>query len=199
MIDTEREKLYNKKSDYLSIGITEGGAYCNSTWVPWEVTAHAFNMRTPDVYISPSDLSDEEIMNKISSFKLIGCYIKVPLEDYSFLAKFKDLQDISIMNGEAIRDLDFLTDLKECGMLYLQNAKLKNIDIIAELSRNRKSLFGGLRCVCLDNCEVEDLSVFESHEMQFSEFLVMRPEGSDEREKWSAVPALTFRYYEYKE
>ena len=199
MIESERNKLENRESEYLSIGITQGGVPRTTIGIPWEATVHAFNMRTPNVYLSPEDIQDEEIMGQLESYKVIGCYIWVPLSDYSFLARLKDLQDINIKNGDAISNLSFLAELYECRMLYLQSAKLKNLDVIVEVKKNSTAMFGCLRCIGLDNCVVEDLSVFETEKVHFSEFLIWMPEGSNERSRWNVVSAGTRRYYEFKE
>lgn len=199
MIDSQYNKLTRHTSEYLSIGITSGGVPRNSIGVPWEATGHAFNMRTPDVYLSPEDLQDDELVGLLESYKVIGCYIWAPLEDYSFLARFKDLQDINIKNGDAITNLDFLSELYECRMLYLQNASLKNLDVIVEVKKNSTAIFGCLRCIGLDNCEIEELSVFETEKVHFSEFLIWKPEGTNERDRWNVVSAGTRRYFEFKE
>lgn len=199
MIDSQRDKLKNHTSEYLSIGITSGGVPRNAIGVPWKSTAYAFNMRTPNVYLSPEDIQDEEIMRQLESYKVIGCYIWAPLSDYGFLAHFKDLQDINIKNGDAIKNLDFLSELYACMMLFLQNATLKNLDVIVEMKKNSAAMFGGLRCIGLDNCVVEDLSVFETEKVHFSEFLVWMPKGSNESSRWNAVSAGTRRYFEFEE
>lgn len=199
MVETEKNKLYNRKSKYLSIGITEDGIPRRTVGIPWVATVHAFNMRTPDVYLSPEDLQNEEIMALIESYKVDGCYIWAPLDDYSFLVRFMNLQDLNIKNGDAIRNLDFLTGLCRCRMLCLQNAKLKNLDMIVEMKKSGNAMFGCFECLGLDNCEVEDLSVFENQKVRFSEFLVWKPAGSDERDRWDVVSAGTHRYYEFKE
>lgn len=199
MIESERNKLENRESEYLSIGITQGGVPRTTIGVPWEATVHAFNMRTPNVYLSPEDIQDEEIMGQLESYKVIGCYIWVPLSDYSFLARFKDLQDINIKNGDAISNLSFLAELYECRMLYLQNAKLKNLDMIVDVKKSSTAMFGCLRCIGLDNCEIEELSVFETEKVHFSEFLIWKPEGTNERDRWNVVSAGTRRYFEFKE
>lgn len=198
MIDSQWEKLNSYTNEYLSIGITIDGEPRNSIWVPWESTAHAYNMRTPNVYLAPDDLTDNKIMNLLETYKVIGCYIWAPLEDYSFLAHFKDLEDISIKNGDSIRELEFLSGLYECRMLYLQNANLKNLNVLIDAKKNSKAMFGGLRCIGLDNCDVEDLSVFETEKVHFSEFIIWMPEGSNARNKWNVVSAATKRYYEYR-
>ena len=199
MISSQREILNSKETSYLSIGITPEGAPRRSVAVPWESTSHAFNMRIPDVYIAPEDLDDTDVMEKILSRKVIGCYIWAPLSDYKFLTRLKDLQDIYIANGDAISDLAFLQELTECRMFYLQNAKLKNLDTLVEAKKHSTAPFGGLRCVGLDNCAVEDLSIFERETVQFSEFLIWKPEGSDEKSRWNVIRAHTRRYYEYRE
>ena len=199
MIESERNKLENRESEYLSIGITQGGVPRTTIGIPWEATVHAFNMRTPNVYLSPEDIQDEEIMGQLESYKVIGCYIWVPLSDYSFLARFKDLQDINIKNGDAISNLSFLAELYECRMLYLQNAKLKNLDMIVDVKKSSTAMFGCLRCIGLDNCEVEELAVFETEKVHFSEFLIWKPEGTNERDRWKVVSAGTRRYFEFKE
>ena len=199
MIESERNKLINRDSEYLSIGITPGGALRRSVGVPWLGTAHAFNMKIPDVYLSPDDLQDEALMELLQTYKVIGCYIWAPLKDYSFLAHFKYLRDINIKNGDAITNLDFLSEIYECRMLYLQNATLENLNIIVDVKKKSTAMFGGLRCVGLDNCVVKDLSVFETEKVLFSEFLVWMPEGSNESSRWDIVPAGTFKYFEFKE
>lgn len=117
---------------------------------------------------------------------------------YSFLTHFKDLEDISIKNGDSIRELEFLSGLSECRMLYLQNATLKNLNVLIDAKKNSKAMFGCLRCIGLDNCDVEDLSAFETEKVHFSEFIIWMPEGCNERNKWNIVSAATKRYYEYK-
>ena len=199
MIASQKELLQNKTGEYLSIGITEGGKPRTSIGVPWESTAHAFNMRTPNVYLAPEDLLDEQIMALVCSHKVIGCYIWVALENYDFLTRFRDLQDLNIKNGDAIRNLDFLEALGDCGMLYLQNAKLPNLNTIVEMKKQSKSSFRVLRCVGLDNCTVEDLSAFETTDIHFSEFLIWNPQSRNERDRWEAVSASTKRYYDFVE
>ena len=199
MIQSEREKLFREDRGFVSIGVTQGGVPRRRIGIPWEVTAHAYNMRIPNVYIAPEDLQDGEIMEQLRNSNVIGCYIWTPLEDYRFLAEFKQIEDIRICCADALRDLDFLDGLYACDMLFLQNAKLKNLNAIIKAKQAGEKLFGCLRCVGLENCRVEDLSAFETEEVQFSEFLVWQPEGSNEGDRWCVISARTRRYYEYKE
>lgn len=199
MIASQQDRLNHYTSEYLSIGITIGGEPRTAVGVPWEATAHAFNMRIPEVYIAPEDLQDEAIMGWLESYTIIGCYIWAPLNDYRFLVRFKDLEDINIKNGDALRNLDFLSGHCKCRMLYLQKAKLKNLNIIVDVKNNSKTIFGCLRCVGLDDCEVEDLSVFETGNVHFSEFLIWKTETSNERDRWNVISANTRRYFEFKE
>ncbi len=154
-------------------------------------------MRIPDVYLSVRDLADAEIMALINRCKVIGCYIWVPLDDYSFLGRFSAMQDLYILKGDKIENLDFLCEMHECGMLYLQNARLQNLDIIFSLKKERKSLPGCFRCVALDNCQIRDLSVVWREKAYFSEFLVWNPASRKEKDRFTAVSAGIKRYYTF--
>ena len=194
MLITEREKLLQRTSEYLSIGITEDGSPRSVVGVPWEMTATAFNMRIPDIYLSPEDLTDDTLMAEISGYRVIGCYIYAPLLDYSFLSRFTELQDLSISRGDSIRDLSFLEGLSECRMLFLQNAKLENLDVLLdEKSHCKSSVFGCYKCVALHGCEVKDISRLERERFFFTEFLVWGT--ASDRERWKVVSAGKARYF----
>lgn len=198
MLQQEREKLWNRESEYLSIGITQGGRPRGSIAVPWIRTGHAFNMRTPNVYLSPQDLLDEEIMAKVCQFRVIGCYIWVPLTDYSFIRRFAALEDLYILRGENIRDLEFLEGLLECDMIFLQDAQLQNLEKIVQLHQQGQGIFHGPRCLCLEGCRVEDMSALLQEGVWFSELLIACPKGSNEQERWEAVDAIDRSYVEYE-
>ena len=194
MTDTQRELLLSKQT--LSIGITEGGVPSSITPVPWESTAHAFNMRLPSVYLAPEDLRDEQIMSELRSRRVIGCYISLPLESYGFLAELTALEDISICGAENLTSLDFLSELVECRMLYLEGARLDSLDAIIELKKKQKGKIASLRCVGLYNCEVTDLSAFEADPCHFSEFLVWSSPTKDTQNRWQRILAQTKRFYQ---
>ena len=198
MTDEQRRILADYKSEYLSIGINADGEAYGVIGIPWAHTANAHNMKLPDVYITPDDLEDESVMQMILEHKVIGCYIWVPLEDYSFIARFTEIRDVTIHCGDSIRNLDFLKDCHECILLYLENAKLENIDVILDLNQKKNSPFGGLFCVALFNCEIKDNSRFKQERFRFAEFLIYEYEGKNEREKWRNDVINSFRYYEVK-
>ena len=161
MLEEEKQKLLNRDSKYLSIGITEGGERFGMIGVPWVQTVHAYNMKTPDVYISPEDINDSSIMDILHTFSVIGCYIFVSLEDYTFLSDFPEIRDLNIMCGRNVRNLEFLRNLTECRMFLLHDAELENLDAIIDLNIENKSILGAYKCVALYNCSVQDLSRFE--------------------------------------
>ena len=61
------------KNAYMSIAVNEDGSPVRGGFVPWERTTSAFNMRTPEVTLSVSDLQDEKIMDALRSCDLAGC------------------------------------------------------------------------------------------------------------------------------
>ena len=196
MIETERSKLQNKQGNYLSIGITEDGIPKNGISVPWENTGHAFNMKLPDVYISPEDLDDQDIMSELERFTVVGCYVWTLLRNYDFLERFPEIKDLSIRQGENIKDLEFLRSLTECSMLFLENVRIENLDVIIDMKKACRSILSCFRCVGLYNCRINDLSRFEVEDVSFSEFLVWNDRKYQDRKRFGGVSALTYRYYE---
>ena len=170
----------------MSIGITEGGLPRSVIGVPWNFTSNAYNMMTPNVYIAKEDLNNEEIMAQISKYKVIGCYISVPLDDYSFLKSFVYLRDLAIKNGHMMSDLSFMRNLHECRMLYLHGVHLSNLDDVY--------------CLCLNDCRIDDLSsVLENERLGYSEFIVITPQGSGEKKRWEGFKrdSRHFHVFEY--
>ncbi|MCD8116191.1 MAG: hypothetical protein LUE21_03610 [Oscillospiraceae bacterium] len=194
MLDTQREALFSRESDYLSVGITETGAKVSAISVPWEDTAHAFNMKIPDVYITPQDLRDQEIWERIGSFTVVGCYIFTPLPDYSFLAKWPSLRDISIRHGKAIRDLSFMESIKNWSMLYIEDAVLPDLLPLYQGGRD-KGLFS--TCLGFYHCKIANIiGIPPWSESCLSELLIWPKEPSaEEMTAWGKCGALKFRYY----
>ena len=195
MTEQDLQTLRNFPHEYLSIGITEDGHSRQSVWVPWETTGNAFNMRTPDLYLSPAELADEEFWTELERFHVVGCYIFCPLEDYSFLNRLPELQDITIHQGGSLRDLRFLRNMKGWFQLHVEDAVLENLDDLFPEGA-RKGLFS--ICVCLSGCTVKDLSALTREGIYLSELVVLAPEGSNDKERWKAVRCGKYSYFEYK-
>lgn len=195
MIESQREKLMNYPHDYLSIGITSDGRPRGSGWVPWRSTANAFNMRTPEVFLCPADLADEALWTELSRFHINGCYIFCPLEDYSFLTRLPELQDITIHQGGALRDLGFLRPMEDWFQLHVEDAVLENL---TDLFPNgpRKGIHS--YCVCLSGCTVKDFSALTQEGIYLSELVILAPEGSNDKERWKAVRCGRYTYHEYR-
>ena len=196
MLDTQRKKLEGKEGRYISIGITDGGEPYNMIGVPWERTGTAFSMRIPDVYIAPEDLADEELMELLSRYTVMGCYIWSPLEDYGFLARFPDIRDLNIKFCRNMTDLEFLRPLTNCYMLSLHGAELENLDVILDMHAEHKNHLGGFSNVALSECTVRDLSGFESKRHCFHEFIVCGYEDEVTRNRWRVVNAGIRKYYD---
>lgn len=196
MIASQKKRLFEWERDFVSIGITKDGEPLQVISVPWEKTCNAYSMRCPDVYLAPEDTSDADILSEILKHKVIGCYIWVPLEDYSFLSAFTSMRDLSVEYADNMTDLDFLRNFKSCELLFLHKARLKNLDAILDMKKNEDAIFSVFKCVGLCNCEVDDVSRFERERFDFSEFLIWRDTERDEKEKWRHVKANTKRYYD---
>lgn len=193
MTEADRQFLREYSKHYISIGVTADGKSKRSVWVPWERTGNAMNMRTPDLYISPEELRDEELWAELQRFHIVGCYIFCPMEDYSFLSRLHELEDLNIYKGGALRDLGFLRHMPDWFQLHVEDAVLEDLtDLFPDGPRK------GIRsyCVCLSGCQVADISALEG--VYLSELVILMPQGSNDRDRWKDIRCGKYTYHEYR-
>ena len=193
MTESERQFLREYSKKYLSIGITADGKPRRSVWVPWELTGNAMNMRTPDLYFSPEELQDEALWEELKRFHIVGCYIFCPLDDYGFLYRLTELQDLNIYKGGALRDLRFLRTMPEWFQLHVEDAVLTDLNDLFP-DGPRKGILSC--CICLSGCQVADLSALEN--VRLSELVILMPEGTNDKDRWKAVRCGKYTYHEYR-
>ena len=193
MTESERQFLREYSKKYLSIGITADGKPRRSVWVPWELTGNAMNMRTPDLYFSPEELQDEALWEELKRFHIVGCYIFCPLDDYGFLYRLTELQDLNIYKGGALRDLRFLRTMPEWFQLHVEDAVLTDLNDLFP-DGPRKGILSC--CICLSGCQVADLSALEN--VRLSELVILMPEGSNDKDRWKSVRCGKYTYHEYR-
>lgn len=177
----------------MSIAINSDGKSVKSGFIPWERTASFFNMNTPKITIAASDLQNKAIVDTLMKCVLTGCYIYVPLSDYSFLADFENLKDIFICHGENIRNLLFLQKMKKLFMFYLEDASLPDLKPLIDVCNVGES--GPGKCFGFCRCKIEDTSSLSEANFILSELLVWPIEGDDcTRWKSGRKPGI-FKYY----
>ena len=103
MTEAEKKILRSYPHKTISLGVTEDGHRRRSIHVPWQLSCNAYNMRTPDLWLSPAELSDVELWAELERLKVVGMYIFCPLADYGFLSRLAGLQDLAIFQGGALR------------------------------------------------------------------------------------------------
>ena len=193
MTESERQFLREYSKKYLSIGITADGKPRRSVWVPWELTGNAMNMRTPDLYFSTEELQDEALWEELKRFHIVGCYIFCPLDDYGFLYRLTELQDLNIYKGGALRDLRFLRTMPEWFQLHVEDAVLTDLNDLFP-DGPRKGILSC--CICLSGCQVADLSALEN--VRLSELVILMPEGTNDKDRWKTVRCGKYTYHEYR-
>lgn len=197
MLEQERQKLFDPDKKYISIGITADGSPCRSIPVPWDSTANAFNMRVPDVYFSRADFEDPEMISRLGSLCVNGCYIFTPLDDYSFLAQFTELWDLHIEYGDAIKDLSFMQNMTEWFQLFIENAHIPDLSPVFPAER---CLGGHSRCIAFNKCAIDDISALVEKNPYISELHIWMAHGTGSKkdeQRWRQVRASRFEYYEY--
>ena len=199
MLPDERERLRAAAAakSYLSIAIAKDDTPVNSIFIPWEETANAFNMQTPKLTISKDDLFIPDVMKDLRRCELIGCYILTPLQDYSFLSSFHDIQDLFIMHGSQITDLSFVMGKPELCMFYLEDARLHDLGPLIKNCNHCDKGLPSPKCFGFYHCEIKDTSALRTAKFTLSELLIWPKEGQKERkERWkSGNPVCTFKIY----
>ena len=194
MTESEKQILRKFPHKTISLGVTEDG-HRRSIHVPWQMGCNAYNMRTPDIWLSPAELSDEDLWAELGRLRVTGIYIFCPLEDYSFLSRLTALQDITIYQGGKLRDLSFLRQMPDWFLLHIEDAVLENLDDLFAAGA-RPGM--GSRNVCLSGCTVADVSALEREDVRLSELLILMPEGRSDRERWERIRCSKFNYFEYR-
>lgn len=188
MTESERQYLRSYPRETISLGITADGKRKRSVWIPWAMDGNAYNMRTPDIWLSPEELLDDDLWTELARLRVVGCYIFTPLTDYGFLARLTQLQDLHVYKGFFLPDLNFLRSCPDWLQLHIEDAVL---DDLAPLVPGP-----GGRCICLSGCTVRDISALEN--LRLSELVVLMPQGSHDRDRLRTIPCGQYTYHEYK-
>ena len=182
------------EKSYISIAINEDGKWVGGMPIPWESTTSAFKMRRPKIAVSVEEIGTDEVRELLRACRVIGCYCLVPLEDYSFISDFRQLEDLSIRRGESIRDLKFIENLDRLGMLYVENASIPDLKPLLTVGRK---ISGGFR-LGLFKCSVQNTSALSEWSEIISELLIWPAEG-DSRERWRTKEyPWIMRFYEQR-
>lgn len=185
------------EGEYLSIGITESGESVKSIWVPWKHDTNAYNMKTPDLWLSPEEVLDPAVLEKLGRCTVVGCYCFAPMENYSFLENFPHLCDLRIFSGKNLRDLSFMKGMEKWFQLHIEDASLEDLSPAFPENWREKGLHS--YCVAFVGCKIRDISPMVREDIRLSELLICQPEGTNEKERWKPVRAGTYRYFEYRE
>lgn len=188
MTEADKQTLRSFPRRTISLGVTEDGRG-RSIHVPWQLGCNAYNMRTPDLWLSPAELLDGELWEELNRLRVIGMYILCPLEDYGFLDRLTQLQDIAIYKGGNLRSLSFLRGNPDWFMLHIEDAVLSDLTDLIPAAPMRRN-------VCLSGCTVGDISALE--EVNLSELLILSPEGSSDRERWQRIKCSKFGFFAYR-
>jgi len=182
-----------EENAYMSIAVNSDGAPVSGGSVPWERTVSAFNMKTPKLTVSAADLQDGPVLDALKRCILVGCYIFVPLPDYSFISGFREICDLYILHGESMRDLSFLRGLDELFMFYLEGASLPDLRPLIDVCNGGNSAPG--KCFGFCNCDIADTSSLSEIGFVLSELLIW-PVAGDQADRWTtSVRPGVFRFY----
>jgi hypothetical protein len=197
MLLSEREKLFSEEKKTIGLGISKEGKPYDVLPIPWDKTSNAFNMRTPNIYIAPEDLQNQEIMSQIAKKKVDGCYIFEELKDYTFLKDFTEIRDLYIRKGKNIKDLSFMSEMKKWYMLLLEDVKLDHLDELYPPVGVKPPQFG--YCMAFYHCDIKDVSALKEKNLYMSELIIWNKKTDEDYNKWKNAARGKFTYYDDQE
>ena len=104
--------------------------------LPWSSDATCFNFKAPDKWITPGTEKDQIKRPSYVETLVIGC----ELDDYSFVSRMKNLNQLYIYDGMNLETLDFLENL-----VYLQQicicCNTKSVDPLLRLIEKKYALY----------------------------------------------------------
>lgn len=193
MLQNERDKLFSYEKKYLNIGVTKTGQPLHAIAIPWSGHSSAFNMRTPDIFLCEADLYDDEILLQLDKFTILGFYAFCGLEDYKVIGRFTHLQDIFLKDARNLQDLTFMENTPDWFMLFIQGAKLPNLNPLIPASGVSKRLHS--YCLGLYDCHVDDISMLLDSNFHLYELLIWKNWNKEEHDRWQKVKSLIYHYY----
>ena len=110
-----------------------------SCGLPWKHDSNCFNFKMPDEFVLDSAIY--YIKNPLEIETLV---IGSDLEDYSFISRMSNLEQLYIYSGKNIDNLDFVEDLVNLRQLYISESNIKEIDSLVELVREQNAIFRDL-------------------------------------------------------
>ena len=102
--------------------------------LPWRSTATCFNFKAPTRTILPGDVIKRP---KMVTTLVIGCV----LDDYSFISKMKDLEQLYIYEATNITDLSFLKSLIKLRQVCIIDAHVDSLSGLVELINEKYNAY----------------------------------------------------------
>jgi len=105
--------------------------------LPWGSSQPDFNFRVPEKCILPENITKEIKRPSYVTTLVIDC----PLDDYGFIRRMKNLQQLYIYDGETLDDISFLEGLTKLRQLCILGSHISSLDSIKKLILAKDELY----------------------------------------------------------
>lgn len=159
--------------------------------IPWNSNAAAFNMHFPKTSININANDDIDLETKLGNLEeittiFIECSLKK--EEYNFLKKLKNIEQIYISEAKELDNIEFISDKGKLQDLCITYSKISDLCPLVKLMKYQSSFIEDekvgfykykLKNVAIRRGEIEDLSCFKGFEADISEFNLQGNKISD--------------------
>ena len=95
---------------------------------PWRYDSSCYNFQVPDETMTP-----EEAAVTCDHLDVRTVVTEDVLEDYSFISRFKNLQQLYIYKGKSITDLSFIEDLVFLQQIVIISSNVESLEPLEKL------------------------------------------------------------------
>ncbi len=150
--------------------------------IPWNATASAFNMKTPNESINIKNNPETWLemlgdLDEITSL-FLACDLKE--EEYEFLEKLHHVQQLYMYTAENVTNMNFIKNMIYLNDLYICDSKISDVTPLVELLKTQEEKRSTvknwiekekmtLRNLAIINGQIEDLTPLESIDANLTE------------------------------
>lgn len=146
--------------------------------MPWKHDSCCYNFNMPDEHINVDSINEIENVDNIGTL-VIGS----PLNNYDFISRMTNIEQIYIYDAGFLKDLSFLKGLCKLNQLCILADKIGSISALLELLEKKERIIAenktlhniilyGLDCICLNTASYIPIEGFQLNTRYTTEIII---------------------------
>ncbi|MBR2523294.1 MAG: hypothetical protein IKE53_02505 [Clostridiales bacterium] len=134
---------------------------------PWKYDGPCMNFQVPDETLTP-----EEATAASDHLDVRTIVTSDDLSDYSFISRFKNLEQLYIYKGKNITDISFIGDLVFLSQIVIVSSNVESLEPLQKLIEKKKNTLipYGIEGICIQSDN--DLAMDKPHGIHIGELII---------------------------